>query len=79
MSHKPGYVSPNRPLNLRLESVERKDQFLEVARRRGEVAAEIARQLIDFWLGIPGATLPPGPWSDSEELHRAGGQATSRG
>lgn len=59
--------SLNKPLSVRLQPLGKKREFLEVANRRGEVASDITNRLIDFWLKVPGAELPPGPWSDAEE------------
>jgi hypothetical protein len=50
----------------------KRDTVHAEAEKLGITTASVVNQLLDFWLGVPGATLPPGPWAEGvarEQLH----------
>jgi hypothetical protein len=67
MSHTPGYVSPNRPLNLRIQPLGRKQEFIDVAKAAGEVPTDLLNGFIAWYLGYD--ELPARPVIDREPLH----------
>lgn len=66
MSHKPGYISRNKPLNVRLDTPERKYELMAQAHNHSTTGAEVIKQMVAYWLDVPGAKIPPGPWSAQE-------------
>lgn len=50
MSHKPGYISPNRPLNVRIQPQGRKEEFVDIAYALGDTPSEVINGFIAWYL-----------------------------
>ncbi|HEY9413537.1 MAG TPA: hypothetical protein VIQ30_02155 [Pseudonocardia sp.] len=70
MSHTPGYVSPNRPLNLRIQPIGRKQEFLDVARAAGDVPTDLLNDFVAWYLGVTDE-LPTRPEVTRDHLRPA--------
>jgi hypothetical protein len=51
MSHVKGYVSPNRPLSVRVRPDGRKQEFIAVAHAAGDVPSDLVNDFISWYMG----------------------------
>lgn len=68
MTHVPGYQSPNKPLQIRLHPMGKKDQVKDLASDYGLDTTALVNALLDVWMSEPGAKMPTGPWCGEDSI-----------